>query len=435
MSALQSQSYPATRGGHTARVYDVAVIGASVAGSAAARLFAARGLRVALIEQKPDPAAYKVACTHAVLPAATPVLERLGVARQLERLGVPRTSAELWTPYGGWVTADGVADGWGVTRRTLDPLLRGLAVDSAEVDYMPDLTARVLRLSGTGGQVELDSRDRKRRAVRARLIVGADGRNSTIARLAGVPGRVWPHHRFFHFAYWRGVKPRTATARPTIRLWVDDLDSAAEFPNEDGLTVLVTAFHASRRESVRGRLEAAYVEALERLPDGPDLKGAERVSKILGKVDTPNVLRPAARPGVAFVGDAAVATDPVFGCGISFALLTAGWLVDAVADDLRGGRELGRSLGRYRRRVLRRLGPHHAQIADFSRGETMRPIERRVFAAAAHEPQLARALGLVLTREHSPLRLLDPRLAPSLVRTPQPGRRHSIGDAHTPATA
>src|SRR5580698_9420252 len=77
--------------------YDVAVVGASIAGCTAARLFAQAGARVALIERRADLAAYKVACTHAILAAATPTIERLGLAPLLEARGALRTPAQLWT--------------------------------------------------------------------------------------------------------------------------------------------------------------------------------------------------------------------------------------------------------------------------------------------------------------------------------------------------
>ncbi len=60
--------------------YDVAIVGASIAGCTAAIFFARNGARVALIERDPDPAAYKKICTHLILPSATPTIERLGLA-------------------------------------------------------------------------------------------------------------------------------------------------------------------------------------------------------------------------------------------------------------------------------------------------------------------------------------------------------------------
>lgn len=120
------------------RDFDVAVVGASLAGCTAARLFAQSGARVPLIEKRSDPDAYKVTCTHAILPAAAPVIDRLGLAPLLTEHGALRTGAEIWTPYAGWLTLpEGAHDGWGVTRRTLDPLLRDLAADTPGVEFLP----------------------------------------------------------------------------------------------------------------------------------------------------------------------------------------------------------------------------------------------------------------------------------------------------------
>lgn len=150
------------------------------------------------------------------------------------------------------------------------------------------------------------------------------------------------------------------------------------------------------------------------LPDGPDLSDAERVSKILGKLDMPNVMRPVAKPGIAFVGDAALATDPLFGVGITFAFQSAEWLVDETSGALGGGEELDDTLRRYRRKFVWRLGPHHLAIADFSTGRKTRQIERLAFRKATTDPAVARAFGEVLTRERLPFRLLDPRIAARL---------------------
>jgi menaquinone-9 beta-reductase len=397
---------------NSAREFDVAVVGASVAGCTAARLFAQSGAHVALIEQRQDPAAFKVVCTHAVLPPATPTIERLGLAPLLVERGALRTQAEFWTPYGGWFRLpDDVSDGWGVTRRTLDPVLRDLTVDTPGVEFVPGWTAaRVLADHARPAGVEVEDRSRRTQVIRARLLVGADGRKSTVARLAGVPGRVRPHNRFFYFAYWRGVKP----AGTSIRLWLLDPDGAAQFPNEDDLTVLVATYHRSRLAEVRADPEGSYMRTLASLPDGPDLSDAERVSKLIGKLEVPNVIRPAARSGIAFVGDAALATDPLFGVGLTFAFQSAEWLVDETSGALGGGHELDHALRRYRRKFAWRLGPHHLLIADFSTARKTRQIERLAFRKGTTDPAVARAFGEVLTRERSPFRLLDPRIAARL---------------------
>jgi menaquinone-9 beta-reductase len=407
-----------------AEEFDVAVVGASVAGCTAARLFGQSGARVALVEQRSDPAAFKVVCTHAILPPATPIIERLGLAPLLVKRGAVRTWLEFWTPYSGWVQfPEDQGDGWGVTRRTLDPMLRDLAVNTPGVEFFPGWTARrVLADGARPAGVEVEDRAHRTMAIRARLLVGADGRDSTVARLARVPGRVSPHNRFFYFAYWRGIEQSRPRSGPAARLWILDPDGAAEFPNEDDLTMLVATFHRSRLAEVRADPEGAYLRMLRSLRDGPDLNGAEQVSKLMGKLEVPNVIRPAARPGIAFVGDAALATDPLFGVGLTFAFQSAEWLVDETSRALGSRVELDDALRRYRRKFAWRLAPHHLVIGDFSTGRPIRPFERRFFRTAAHDPTVARALGRVVARERSPLHIFTPRIT-ARVLIPQHDRR------------
>ncbi|MGI8921388.1 MAG: NAD(P)/FAD-dependent oxidoreductase [Solirubrobacteraceae bacterium] len=397
------------------RPFDVAIVGASIAGCSAARLFAQAGARVALIERRPDIAAYKVACTHAILSSATPTIAALGLERPLEDVGAVRTHADFWTPCGGWIRAPADAPrGYGVTRRALDPILRQLSVDTPGVELFAGQTAvGLLSDDGRPAGVEVAGAHTNGRthSIRARLVVGADGRESTTARLARVPGRVRPHGRFFYFAYWRGVQPRTNR----IRAWLLDPDGVSQFPSEDGLTLLAVAVHHPRLPEFRSDLEGAYARRISSVPDAPDLSEAQRVSKLIGKLAMPNVMRPAAAGGIAFVGDAALATDPLFGSGCSWAFQSAEWLVDETAPALLGGGNLTAALGRYRRLFRRRLALHHFLIAEFSSGRRLLPAERALFRAASVDASVAAALEQVVSRRRSPLRLLDPRLAPSVV--------------------
>ena len=83
--------------------FDVAVIGASTAGCTAARLFALSGARVALVERRPDPDAYKTVCTHFIQSSAAETIEKLGLGPLLRERGAVRNSVDLWTAGGGWI--------------------------------------------------------------------------------------------------------------------------------------------------------------------------------------------------------------------------------------------------------------------------------------------------------------------------------------------
>jgi flavin-dependent dehydrogenase len=394
--------------------FDVVIAGASIAGCSAARLFALAGARVALVERKPDPAAYKVVCTHQIQSSAVPAIERLGLAPLLAQAGAVRSRPAAWSPYGGWIKfpAD-TPTGYGISRRRLDPLVRRLATETPGVEYFPGQT--VVSLVGGGGDrvggVEIESPDHERRAIRAKLTVAADGRDSALARFARNPARVRRHGRFAYFAYWHGV----GTPKDQARVWMLNPDGAAVFPNEDELTVIAAVPHKARLGEFRPDPEAAYDRWIRALPEGPELAGAERVSKLIGKLEMPNRMRSAARPGIAFIGDAALATDPLFGVGCGWAFQSAEWLVEETRGALLDHGNLDTALDHYRRAFFRRLGPHHLQIADFSTGRRLRLNERLLFRAAARDPIVAAGIEEVVSRRESALRMLDPRPVPRVL--------------------
>jgi menaquinone-9 beta-reductase len=387
--------------------YDVAVVGASIAGCTAARLFAQRGARVALIERRPDPDAYKTVCTHYMQASATATIERLGLAPLLEQRGAIHNSVDIWTRYSGWMPAVEEGHfGYSVTRRRLDPALRALAAETPGVELLSGWGATALRGGDRPSGITIENSARESRRVDARLLVAADGRNSSLARLAAVPARVKPNRRFYYWAYWQGLRPRGERAR----MWILEPDCAYTFPNEEGLTLALVAPHRDRLPEFQADSQATYLRLLRSLPDAPDFAEASQKSKLLGKLELPNMIRPAARPGLAFVGDAALANDPFFGTGCGWAFQSAEWLVEKTADPLLGAGDVDAALARYRRAHLRRLVVHHLQISDFSSARPANFFERLAWRASQHDPRVQSALDEIGTRRALPTKMLGPRL-------------------------
>lgn len=154
--------------------------------------------------------------------------------------------------------------------------------------------------------------------------------------------------------------------------------------------------------------EASLERLIERVPDGPSLTGARRVSKMIGKLDMTNTSRPAAQPGLAFIGDAAMASDPLWGVGRGFALQSAEWLVDCTADAIVSGEGIDSALVGYRRRHRRALAAHHLLMSDFASGRRLNPLERTMFAAATRDDAMARHLYDYGSRQIGPLRFVSP---------------------------
>jgi menaquinone-9 beta-reductase len=386
--------------------FDVAIVGASIAGCTAARLFAQRGARVALVEQRPDVEAYKTVCTHFVQSSATPAIRRLGLAPLLDERGALLNSIDVWTPFGGWISLPGDTErGYSVTRRTLDPILRRLAADTPGVELMLGQTAVGLLGNGRVEGVEVEDSGRRRSRLPARLVVGADGRDSRVARLAGVPGRVRPHGRFFYWAYYEDLPLRSGQ---DAQMWILDPDGAYVFPMEDGLALALAAPRKARLPEFRADLEGAYRRYMGALPDGPDFASATRVSKLLGKLDMPNMYRQRSRPGLAFAGDSALASDPFWGVGCGWAFQSAEWLVEETAEAVTDGGDVEAALASYRRRHARELLPHHVAICDTATARRSNALERALLRAAARDPDVARAFEGVGARREKPWSLLAP---------------------------
>jgi flavin-dependent dehydrogenase len=160
--------------------FDVAVVGASLAGCSAATLFGRAGLRVALIDKHAGGDAYKRLCGHYVQASATPVLERLGLAGPIEAAGGVRNGADVWTRWGLIASPEPPGErpyGYSIRRAKLDPMARRVACGTPGVEYLPAREAVAL-LGGRDDVCGVELRDRAGRRMRlgARLVVGADGR-------------------------------------------------------------------------------------------------------------------------------------------------------------------------------------------------------------------------------------------------------------------
>lgn len=337
--------------------YDVLVVGAGLAGPTAAVLLAGQGLRVGMLEAHRAQRSFQRLATHYVQAEAVPVLERLGIGQDLDRLGAVHERGHFWTRR-GWRREQGRhgrrAHGYSLRRPVLLELLRGLAA-STGVDVLLGTRVRGLvraddgRVSGVRVRDGLSHRD-----VTATLVVGADGRSSAVAELAGLEGRVAAAGPFGYFAHYRNVGG-------VGQLWRRPPESAYVFADRDGITLLAAVPARQRLAEFDEDPEGALLRTYEGLPDAPDLSRVQRVSEVVATRDLPAVSRKrVAAPGVALVGDAAVVGDPLRGVGCGTALHSGALLADAVGPALLSGRSkaVDRAVASYGRTHRRRLGVH-----------------------------------------------------------------------------
>ncbi|HWY90411.1 MAG TPA: NAD(P)/FAD-dependent oxidoreductase [Solirubrobacteraceae bacterium] len=386
--------------------YDVAIVGASLAGCTAAMFLARSGARVALIEKSPDPQAFKRICSHYIQSSGVRPLERLGLVEPMMQAGAVRSRACAWTRW-GWVdppATSALPSGINLRRERLDPLIRGLAGDTQGVDLVLGHTVQELVYDGerVSGCRARDPHGQTL-VLRARLVVGADGRGSRMAKLAGVDTKTSPHGRFAYGGYFEGPPP---ARYPDSALWLLDPDMVGAFPTDQDQTFYAVMPAKERLPEFRADPAAALQRFVAGIPDAPPIAQSRLVGEVVGKIDMTNVVNTPTAPGLALIGDAASAVDPLWGVGCGFALQSSEWLADSVTPALSGVEPLERGLQRYRRRHARGLKGHTREILDYATGRKINAGEKLLFSAAAYDERTAKVFEAFGSRNIGPTRML-----------------------------
>lgn len=380
--------------------FDVAIVGARCAGAPLATMLAKRGRRVCLLDRATFPS--DTPSTHVIQPSGVMALGRLGVLDTVLAAGaVPitrftlvhedvRIDAELGAEIFG-------APGLSIRRLTLDELLVGAAA-AAGAEVRTGVSAvGLLREDGRVGGVET-----RRGPVRARLVVGADGRRSTVAELVGAARyRVTPPGRVFAWAYYEGV----AATEGRLRLGrIGDLALLAT-PTDGGLYLAgACPLQEARAEFLADR-EQGLATGISTWPELADLlKGARRVGPVRVVANWQGFLRQAAGPGWALLGDAGHFKDPTPAQGISDALRQAERLADAIGPALDRETGLDAALERWWRWRDRDASEMYRFASDM--GASISPIvAHEVLGGVAADSDATAKLLHVLNHDIAPAEL------------------------------
>jgi 2-polyprenyl-6-methoxyphenol hydroxylase-like FAD-dependent oxidoreductase len=239
--------------------------------------------------------------------------------------------------------------------------------------------------------------------LRARLVVGADGRGSRVAKLARVGTKTSPHGRFAYGGYFDGPMP---ARYPNSALWLLDPDMVGAFPTDNGQIFYAVMPTSERLPEFREDPAAALQKFVAAIPDAPPIAESQLVGEVVGKIDMTNVINEPTAPGLALVGDAASAVDPLWGVGCGFALQSSEWLAHSVAPALGGAESMDRGLQRYRRRHARGLKGHTKEILNYATGRKINSGEKLFFSAASYDERTAKVFEAFGSRNIGPGRML-----------------------------
>ena len=324
---------------------DVLVVGARLAGCALAAPLARAGRRVLVLDRMPFPS--DQLSTHVLLPAGTSELARLGALPRILALN-PSRVRWLCVEVDGVLCRerlrsadDGIDFGVCVPRDLQDvQLVEAVREQGGEVRERCAVNALLWRGGRVAGVRYRDAAGAEHE-VAAQLVVGADGRRSTVAALAGAwrPYRVSRNGRGLVFRYMDDPRAGSVEAE-TYQQWREGESFAFAFPTTPAGRLLVLMMgHRDEASEARHDPEGYWERKLREHPALRErTDGAEGLSKLRSTGETPAFFRASSGPGWALAGDAGHFKDPVTGQGMRDALLAgrtlAEWLLPALGDPL-----------------------------------------------------------------------------------------------------
>jgi 2-polyprenyl-6-methoxyphenol hydroxylase-like FAD-dependent oxidoreductase len=360
--------------------YDAIVVGARCAGSPTAMLLARKGYRVLLVDRATFPS--DTMSTHIVHPPGVAALKRWGLLDRLAATGCPPITSYSFDfgPIriaGSLRPDDGVATAYCPRRTVLDYLLVEAAV-AAGAELRERFTAdevlvedgRVTGLRGhTAGGAAVTER--------ARVVVGADGRHSLVAKAVQAPRyHERPPIAVGYYAYWSGLPAEgfQGYIRPPRAIGVA--------PTNDGLTMVTVNWPRTEFDANRRDVEGSCARAFGLVPEFAErIRAATRETRIVGTGDLPNYFRKPYGPGWALVGDAGYHKDPITAQGISDAFRDAEVLAAGLDQAFSGRRGYGDAMASYQQTRDQRALPMFEFTCDLARLEPPPPELQQLLEA------------------------------------------------------
>lgn len=320
------------------RNFDVIVVGARVAGAATAMLLARAGQRVLCVDRSRRGS--DTLSTHALMRGGVLQLQKWGVLDAVIAAGTPPVRRTVFH-YGDESIAVSIKPASGIDalyapRRTvLDSVLVNEAERAgARMEFGDPVVGLRRTVDNRVSGVLLQDRQTGRvRAENAAVVVGADGRNSLVAREVLAPKTsVGRHAGAYLYGYWSGL-PSDGYEwfyRPGL--------AAGTIPTNHGATCMFIGGQPARVQAAvdsAGSVPAAFTRLADEVGLGEQIRAAQRVAPIrFVKSLSPGYLRTAQGPGWALVGDAGHWMDPMSTHGITSALRDAELLADSISSPI-----------------------------------------------------------------------------------------------------
>lgn len=359
--------------------YDAIVVGARCAGSSTAILLARKGYKVLVVDKATFPS--DTISTHLIHPPGVAALKRWGLLERLVATGCPPIDTYAFD-FGAFTISGspGTADApvaYAPRRTVLDKLLVDAASEAgAEVRegfVVEDVLIEDGRVAGVRGHGKGDGRVTER----ARVVIGADGINSCVAKAVG-PEQYHEKPRLLaaYYTYWSGLP-----MNGRFETYVRPLRGIAAWPTNDSLTLVIAGWPYAEFAANKKDIEGNYLKTIDLVPAFADrVRAAKREDRFIGTAVL-NYFRKPFGPGWALVGDAGYNKDFITAQGITDAFRDAELCADALDEAFSGARPFDVAMGDYQVTRDAHVLPMYEFTAGLATLEPPPPDLQQVLAA------------------------------------------------------
>src|SRR5581483_11608755 len=328
---------------------------------------------------------------------SVPLLQRLGVASEVEAMGLAKHGVEFFSPTHAQSQRFDFADSWNKTlcyayevrRSSFDAILLARA-GSLGAQVVEGCRAREVEFRGESGvEVIAQREDGARQCWRARYLIDATGRDTLLGTRLGTKQRNRRHNSSAMYAHfrdaWRSEDPYRAG---DIGIFWFDHGWFWFIPLADGMTsvgAVVWPYYMKNRELP---LKDFFLQTISLCPPlAGRLESAALASEVEATGNYAYACRRAHGDRFLLVGDADAFVDPVFSSGVMFAIQSGIAAAEAIDEVLRVPARRRQAFRRFERQIRR--GP---RVFSWFIYRMTRPVMRDLFMAPRNVLRMKEAL-------------------------------------------
>jgi 2-polyprenyl-6-methoxyphenol hydroxylase-like FAD-dependent oxidoreductase len=325
--------------------YDAIVVGARCAGAPLAMLLARKGYDVLVVDKATFPS--DTISTHLIHPPGVAALRKWGLLDRLVATGCPPIDTYVFD-FGPFAISGspGIPEApaaYAPRRTVLDAILVEAAAEAGAEVRQGFAVTDVLEEDGRVVGIRGHGRDEPAVEEHARVVIGADGRYSVVAK-ATRPAQYHEQPKLLagYYTYWSGLPMHNR-----FETYVRPMRGFGASPTHDDLTLVIAGWPFAEFEANRKDIEGNYLRTLELVPAFADrVQAAHREERFYGMA-VPGYFRKPFGPGWGLVGDAGYNKDFITAQGISDAFLDAERCAEALDQALSGRRAFEVAMGDY----------------------------------------------------------------------------------------